>query len=138
VPPPLLALEARRVDDHVLDPVCLQEAVEPEALTPRFVATVHPRLNVQPVPSLRPRDLLEQCLTIARCNRTLSNRLRRSRLEAQLPGVLTDLQRQVQRCTLLDETALAGRCLTHELLLVVRDLGWSLIAAARQLTYVFT
>ena len=68
------------------DPVCLQQAMQPEAYTTSFITTDHQRGLRQTKALFGLGDFLEQARLVARCATPLTWLLTTTRGETELPG----------------------------------------------------
>ena len=71
------------------EPLGLQKAMQPEAFTPRFIATHHRRRFGQTKASFGLGHFLEQALLMPCCDGALAGLLAMARRETKLPGLFT-------------------------------------------------
>jgi hypothetical protein len=114
-------LDARRVDDAVLDALCEQEAVQPEPLAPRLVAAHDRRARRQAESPSCASDFRPQRLPIASRNRPLAWLLTEAGCERELPGRFAELERKEQAPSRFVTLDAAGRCCHRRAPLVCDD-----------------
>jgi hypothetical protein len=115
--PTLSAIDFDRggIPHMVAEPLCLQKAMQPEALSSRFVTTHHRRAVRQAKSCFGVGDFVEHALLITGRERPFTRFLTMTDAEAKLPGFLTQFKRHKQNALSGVIMPVVGRWGHHEL-----------------------